>query len=525
MDKIVTIAIVGTGQQPNKEATTGTPVDALATQLSVDDPERKFLLTAGAWTIYRQAGRLTEPAPAIPQAAAPETLPACSPKATQLVESLLREHSELLPEALVRLKQTGLRLPYELLPQALTSGAQSKEIRPALISVIGERGRWLSQFNSAWSWVTQFLPTVETTLPDDGETIWQEGTLGQRYEILQRLRAIDPAQVRDKLAAVWKQEKAEARGKLLGTFEIGLSAEDEPFLDKALDDRAESVRTLAASLLARIPTSALAQRMLARADAIILSYADDKFTIKPPSEAKKEWLRDGIEEKPTYNTGIGKRAWYLVQILSLIPPTHWEVRFSTSPAELITAAHATEWGEQIIDSWSYATMLHGGTNWITPLWKWRCEQPGNNNIRDIHISTIHATIGARVPQQEAEQYIRQLTPGSPAWETALPTLSIPWSTEFGNAYLLALRTFITTLALDTYQQSNEWHPQSNTWYQSLAVATRALPYPCFALALESWILPEVEDNKIRWRIQTWEQELRRFTEVIHLRQRTIEEIV
>src|SRR5260221_493653 len=44
---------------------------------------------------------------------------------------------------------------------------------------------------------------------------------------------------------------------------------DEPLLEQALDDRASSVRAVAARLLTRIRESALAQRMRDRADAML----------------------------------------------------------------------------------------------------------------------------------------------------------------------------------------------------------------------------------------------------------------
>src|SRR5581483_3186133 len=367
MDTIVTMAIVGTGQLGSKDVATATPVDALATRIPADDAERKLLLTAGAWSIYRQAGRQTRPAPEAPRPAAQESLHACSPAATNLLESLLqKEHDEVLPEALQRLKQLGQRLPYELLPQALAYGAQSKDIRAALIPVIGERGRWLGQLNSGWSWVAQFL--AGDTLPDDAETIWQEGTVGQRSAILHQLRAIDPAKARDWLNEVWKQEKAEARKKFLSAFNLGLSAADEEFLEKALDDRSEGVRTTAAELLARIPTSALAQRMLARADAI-LTY-DGTFKMKEPKEVDKSWQRDGIAVAPK---GSKDKSWYQTQVLSLISPIHWEERFAATPEALIEAAKRHKQKNDILLCWSYAATLHQTTSWALPLWQWLCE--------------------------------------------------------------------------------------------------------------------------------------------------------
>src|SRR5262249_34685965 len=144
-----------------------------------------------------------------------------------------------------------------------------KEMRAALFPLLGERGRWLSQFSDSWKWVNNYLVADEGGLPADAETIWQEGTPGQRVEILRRLRAVDPGKAREWLDDVWKQEKADVRGDFINALEIGLNADDEPFLEKALDDRASGVRETAALLLARLPASAFSERMRQRGQSLL----------------------------------------------------------------------------------------------------------------------------------------------------------------------------------------------------------------------------------------------------------------
>src|ERR1700726_4772900 len=145
MNTLVASAIVGTGQTGNNELVTDTPIDTLAAQLPTDNTERSLLLTAGAWAVYHQAGYCAEAAPAIPQLAPAEVQASCSAKAALLLANLLQgEHSEVLPEALEQLQKAHLPLPHESLPQALAYGTRNKEVRPALVPVLGERGRWLS---------------------------------------------------------------------------------------------------------------------------------------------------------------------------------------------------------------------------------------------------------------------------------------------------------------------------------------------------------------------------------------------
>src|SRR6266567_3409329 len=331
MDRIVTTAIVGTGQAGNQGITTHTPVDTLTTQLSCK-PERQLLLTAGAWTLYRRAGRVPTPAPAAPPLAEPESLAVCPPKVAQLMDILLHgEYHDQLLEALECVNDARMRLPYNLLTPALEYGSQTKEARATLVPVLGTRGRWLSQFNSAWSWVAQYLAETTQTLPDDAETIWQEGTSGQRSEILRRLRQSDPARAREWLATVWKQEKAETRNDFLTTFETNLSLDDESLLEQALDDRSSNVRSIAASLLARLSNSALAQRMQIRADTMLF-YSGNELAVELPQEIDQEWKRDGIAADLAHDKG--ERTTWMTQVLAQVPPQHWETRFSVTPQQL-----------------------------------------------------------------------------------------------------------------------------------------------------------------------------------------------
>ena len=73
-----------------------------------------------------------------------------------------------------------------------------------------------------------------------------------------------PAAARDLLEAQWTTVSAKVRADAVRALGPGLSAADEPLLERALDDRAKSVREAAAAMLDRLPASARAARMADR---------------------------------------------------------------------------------------------------------------------------------------------------------------------------------------------------------------------------------------------------------------------
>ncbi len=536
MDSILSSAIVGTGQASKHHLTTGTPIDTHVAQLTPSEIERKLLLAAGSLALYQQAGNTPAQAPEPPQPAASENAPTCSKKAMHLLQELFQkeQHELLLTEALQRLKQARQRLPYELLPVALGYGARSKEIRPLLFAVLGERGRWLSQFEKTWAWATQFLVEISESLPHDAETLWQEGTLGQRSQLLARMRAAEPAKAHEWLSDVWKQEKAEARAEFLSTFITGLSSDDEAFLEKALDDRSETVRDVSANLLVRIPTSALAQRMLARAD-VMLTHTHGKFSITLPT-LDASWQRDGIAKPPNQNTGT--QTWYTQQVLALIPPTHWEERFSIAPSALIAtltraiyvkqdtvqgaaskstlmeAEEENAWGKILLGCWSYAATLFESPHWIEPLWAWWCANPENYSVRNTLATDIYQIMGKRLPYSVAEKYALEHLEQTQneQWTLLLEALPTPWSQDFGAACLEALRKHVFALDGKTYP--------TEKWQTVFTTVVHALPPSCFETALAAWEFPEHST----WQLQQWKNQVKTFTALIRKRQQIMGEI-
>lgn len=521
MNALTHIALAGTAKVTT-DSRTGTPLDAMFGGLAGIERERALLLRAAGEATYTLAGHVAEAGVTLPEPAPGEHQNVCSPTVARLVGDLLRgQRSEVLPEALRLMAAAKLRLPAELLPMAL--GMRAHELRPALRPVLGERGRWLSRFNPEWIWAAE--EGIVAGLPANAETLWQEGTQPQRLAILERVRAVDSDLARTWLEAVWHEEKAEFRNEALERLEIGLSRDDEPFLEKVLDDRAPTVRARAAALLAALPDAALAERVRKRLNTLmrytpaapagrlrgllrtVMATPDATGTLSVtlPEAFDKTWQRDGIVEKPPAR--LGQRSWWLSQMLALVPPSYWEEHFGASPAALIAAASADDAGLTVLEGWSRAAIRHKAVAWMLLLWnawdKTKTEDPYYTSVRNEMLGALVRGLPEREARSLSMNVLKRTDLAANIRASILVALPQPWDAAFGNAYLDA--------AYQKSSNANTW----NTWHQTFAHAATALPPVCFERALR--LFTPSDDQPASWYV-------RPFLDTIQIRQRLYQEI-
>ena len=459
-DSLTALALAGTGHSPNAPIVTGAPVDGLP--LPGEDAGRDLLLRAGALATYRTAGLLPTRDVTPLEPARDESLPPCPPEATTHLEGLLmtRNHA-LLPEAFARVERSGRLLPPSLLPLALET--LQREARAALLPLLGERGRWLARFNSDWAWAAETLPGDGDALPPDAETIWQEGATTQRVALLAQLRVSDPARARAWLEGVWKREKAETRAAMLETLATGLSPDDEPLLDAALNnDRGERVRAVAARLLAMLPNSALTLRIRERAGAALV-YDGAALDANPPTATDSGWARDGLPTQSIVQKA-GQRAFWLAQLLERVPPSHWEERFGGNPGDLIAATAQSKWRTTILSGWTAATVRFQANNWAVPLWEaWLTVPPKVLKQAAEDRASLCAPLAPLLPPATLEAFALRVIADPTVYDgillyEALDLLPRPWSLAIARAYLAGLRAF--TERIDP--QSRTADPWDNT---------------------------------------------------------------
>jgi hypothetical protein len=391
---IVTTALLGTGRRAFRPPPADRALAVALGQIDTADQAGALLAAAAVVALYQRAGQLpprddTQPTPAC----APDQRLACAPRAARHLSAMLSDTQRaLLPEWLVALEAAGRRVPNAQLPELLELGHSQAGLREHILPVLGRRGRWLAAQNPDWSYARLVaggwgLEAGGREIGDSAETLkaqnaqlkaeWETGAHPARLTLLGELRKAAPAQARDLLATTWASEKAEHRSTFLATFAVGLTIDDEPFLEAALDDRSKEVRRCAAGLLAGLPESRLAQRMGERARPLLTWVAGEKrrlLGLRPgqsarieivlPADCDKAMIRDGIEPKPPAGRQkLGEKAWWLLQILRAIPPGTWCQQWSATPAELMTIAEQSEWRAVLQEGWVAAALAARDTLW------------------------------------------------------------------------------------------------------------------------------------------------------------------
>ncbi|MEM9511721.1 MAG: DUF5691 domain-containing protein [Cyanobacteria bacterium P01_E01_bin.48] len=358
---VLNTALVGTARQPFAVPTDDGQLGQVLAGLDSESSEANLLGAAAAIALHQRIGQLptaidldmTEPCPA-------EEGKLCNAEAAKYLERLLGgEHQTCLSEWLDLAIARGQRVPEFYLPDLLDVGRRRSELRGAIAAGLGARGRWLAEQNPAWHYAA-------VGVEDDFVEKWEIGTISSRLATLTTWRSRAPEAARLALEETWMQDAAGDRAKFLSALNVGLSLDDELFLEAALGDRSKQVRQVAARLLADLPHSQLSQRMTERA-ATWLSLADGKLVVSFPDSLSTELQADGVQEQ---TSGRGKKAHWFYQVVSRVPPQHWTECFSLSPAELIELAQQTDWFELLLRSWTDATRRYGDRPWAETLLAW-----------------------------------------------------------------------------------------------------------------------------------------------------------
>jgi hypothetical protein len=432
--------------------------------------ERRLLAAAAAIDLYRRAGTLLptgakaiEPAPA-------ETRPPISRKADIDLRRMLEgTWQEALGEWVAACEKAGRRVRERSLPALLDAAGRHEELRTSIALIMGERGRWLLRHSGTALWRKSFDPPA----PD----AWDTGTKPERLAFLQHLRREKPAEARQLLETSWAAESPDERAKFLEVLAIGLTMDDEPFLENALDDKRKEVRDAAAELLARLPESRLSLRMFVRASTLIsikkrlLSHP--KVDANVPTERTPDMARDGIPEKSNIY-GLGEKAFWLSRIVAATPMRFWKETLKLDPMHLVEGSKHSEWHAALMRGLAEAASRQCSNPFARGLlahWAWELKDREAGEYQE----TVEMLVRTLPPDEREAALLPYLSGADAFLERELLLTMVrgcrhAWSRDFSEKF--------TRLLLHTLERENQYY-----WLKEISSVLAFRVHPDIAPAL------------------------------------------
>lgn len=366
----ITPALLGI-DQPQASTLAG-PVGELLDRLPADaDAAVDFSRRLAVLAACGRAGFALAAAPvALPEAADadPRVMPPTHPLAAVLAEVFdgsagTAADLRLRHEAATRLAALGLHLPHAVLPGAIAAGARQSLLRPLVSAVLGPRGRWLA---------ARHPDGAAFRGAGDGDAAVDWDLLGhaERLAWFRAARAADAGAARARLAPSLSGLPAKERADFAAAFEIGLGDDDRPLLEPLLKDRSKDVRQTVARLLALLPGSALHQHLVESMTPLLTAKRGLLFgkswQLDAPSVADPDWAALTIEAARPQHEALGERAWWLYQLVRLLPLSWWTERTDLAPQDLVPWARKTDWGDALLRGWCERVGA-GEPEWIAAL--------------------------------------------------------------------------------------------------------------------------------------------------------------
>ncbi|WP_104174305.1 DUF5691 domain-containing protein [Arthrobacter sp. Y81] len=367
----------------------------------------------------------------LPDPAPPDDAPQASADAVRLLDLLLNQppvgpelRTQLVTDWLQFAAASGRRVPHRLLPALLALADTKPAVAEHMQLVIGTRGRWLQGLRQQGSGPRGHAPKGSGP-QDTGQRAattydWAELTTAGATAELERLRRSDPATARELLHAHWDTLSARERAAHVAAFAINLEPADEDLLENALDDKAKSVRDLAADLLGRLPTSARANRMATRLRPLlrVKGLLRKQFEIDLPPDPDAAALRDGIAQAP--RAAEPDRLGRLDTIIRGAPLDVWTTVSGRSPAATLAMLDGEP---RVIDALVVAAALRTDTEWVRALLDLRTD------------TRLLGCLPAAAREDAVLRHIRSGTAQSTALVPLLRELPRPWGAPLAAAVL------------------------------------------------------------------------------------------
>jgi hypothetical protein len=422
-------ALVGTGRHA---------VPAPAAELEFRPPEglsREELLldqAALADVVSRAARHVSVVDTAnLPDPAPPDDAPQASAEAVRLLDLLLNQSPvgpELRPQLVADWLQfaaaSGQRVPHRLLPALLALADAKPGVAEHLHPAIGTRGRWLEGIRQQGPGLQRPAPQGSVPQSSGGEPVgtadWAELRTADATAELEQLRRVQPDVAHDRLHTHWDTLSARERAAHLAALAINLGPADEDLLETALDDKAKSVRDVAAGLLDRLPASSRANRMAARLQPLlrVKGLLRKQFEIDLPPDPDPAALRDGVAAAP--RTGEPDRLGRLDTIIRGAPLDVWTTVTGRSTAATLAMLDGEP---RVMETIIATAAVRADPEWVRAL---------------LEIRTDARLLGCLPAADREHALLRHIRTGAVQPMTLVPLLRDlprPWGSPLANAVI------------------------------------------------------------------------------------------
>lgn len=356
-NELVKMALLGTEKLPLQTAVLPTKIREIVEKSPENDRETAFLKAAALTWLYEKAGQKPDHTPLPDIARAPdENLKIAPPQYKALLQRLLRE--EKLPIHLLlsllseKMAAKNIILPPDLLVAVLTLAEKTDlKKKPELWQkVIGERGKWLAQFNKKWAFLA----------PKSDADIWENGSNDQRLTFLSELRKTNPQQAFEYVKEAWTTANGSYRLQLLRVLNEQPRIEEQSFLEELLAEFTEKIANLKAAnislsnmrveiiqILLKIPSSDVYQLFLEKmrdclkTDKIMFGLSSKTRLILPEKEDDFFNAKKCKADFNTSDTDSPVESHFL-QYVKAVNPDIWATLFGENWVKNIEILNNTE---------------------------------------------------------------------------------------------------------------------------------------------------------------------------------------
>ncbi len=373
LNKLTKDALLGTERldptaAPERQVGAVDQIDQLLSTIAAEDPAHKLLASAGVLAIHGQMGSARiETALQSDTHKPPEPdQPECPADVAELLIAYRRlGQTTLQKQLLEEIGRRGWRMPAESIPNLLKLGAKNNTVRPAVVTVLDNYGRWIAAKNKSWRYA--LIPSMSW---DELNEFWLDSPQQIRLSILVWLRQTNPQKGLALLESRWADEPDANRHALVVALKHGLNLDDESFLEQALDSRQMIVRKRAHELLSMLEESRFSKRMQGYASLILNWHLDRKpfMTVKMPVRMSSSMVRDGLLDQTEKKRAdfISRR---MTHVVNCVPVDFWTTKTDRTPEEFLQMMQNTTWPRTFLGAISVAIVRQNRPDWARAMLK------------------------------------------------------------------------------------------------------------------------------------------------------------